>query len=87
MPLKDLESSQFYFLDNGEYKPLGHIDDLELTLSATDEQQEDYHKYFLNESIEIEMKICNVESLMIYLRTGNDLYLRFPKKLRRRKRR
>lgn len=90
MPIKfgEIKNAEFFVENNGEYKPLNHISEVELTIepvNPTPEQK--YYSYFSPESIEFTAKITsNLEALVIYLKTGNDLYLKFPKKLRRRRR-
>ena len=90
MPIKlgKIESAQLFVMQDGEYKPLGHISEVELTsepVNPTPDQE--YHAYFSPEPIEFTAKITsNFRAWVIFVTTGNDLYLRFPKKLRRRKR-
>lgn len=89
MPIKfgEIDNAQLYVMQDGEYKPLGHISEVELTsepVNPTPDQE--YHAYFSPEPIELEGKIlCNPKAFYIFITTGNDLYLRFPKKLRRKK--
>ena len=86
MPISfgQIQNAQFFVEDNGEYKPLNHISEVELT-DPTPEQE--YYAYFSPEPIEFTAKITsNLRAFAIFIMTGNDLYLRFPKKLRRRKR-
>ena len=89
MPIKwgKIENAQFYVEQDGEYKPLGHISEAELTsepVNPTPDQE--YHAYFSPEPIEFTAKITsNLRAWVIFITTGNDLYLRFPKKLRRKK--
>ena len=81
MPIKfgKIESAQLFVMQDGEYKPLGHISEVELT-------SEPVNSTFSPGSIELEGKIlCNPKAFYIFITTGNDLYLRFPKKLRRKK--
>lgn len=89
MPIKfgEIKNALFFVEDNGEYKPLGHISEVELTtepVNPTPEQE--YYKYFSSDPIEFTAKITsNHKAWCIYIKTGNDLYLRFPKKLRRKR--
>ena len=89
MPIEfgKIENAQFFVKDNGEYKPLGHISEVELTVEpVTPTPEEEYCAYFNSEPIEFTAKITsNLRAWVIFIKTGNDLYLRFPKKLRRRK--
>lgn len=90
MPPKDMSIMPMcYYMDsNGEYKPIGHIDEAELTALSPESETERHYKAFSLEPMELEVKFKgNVGGLSVYLQTGNDLYLRFPKKLRRWRRR
>lgn len=86
--LGKIESAQLFVMQDGEYKPLGHISEVELTsepVNPTPDQE--YLAYFSPGSIEFTAKTTsNLRAFAIFITTGNDLYLRFPKKLRRRKR-
>ena len=89
MPIKwgKIDNAQLYVRQDGEYKPLGHISEVELTsepVNPTPDQE--YLAYFSPEPIEFTAKITsNLRAFAIFITTGNDLYLRFPKKLRRKK--
>jgi len=90
MPIKfgEISNAQMFYQDfNGEYKPLWEIEGCELTVSADGIHNESCH--LLNKSIEFSATISssNAKALRIFLTTGNDLYLKFPKKLRRRRKR
>ena len=87
MPIKFGKiDSQLFIEDNGEYKPLGYVSDVELP-AETNKCSDEYLTYFKPDPIEIEAKITsNIRAWVIFIKTGNDLYLKFPKKLRRRKR-
>lgn len=88
MPFKFSGLGKAYVLVDGEYKELGSVIepfDLELSQNNEDAPVERYLSSF--KPMEFTAKISNLKGLMIYLQTGNDLYLRFPKKLRRRRRR
>ena len=90
MPIKSgkIESAQLFVMQDGEYKPLGHVSEVELTsepVNPTPDQE--YLAYFSPGTIEFTAKITsNLRAWVIFIETGNDLYLRFPKKLRRRRR-
>ena len=90
MPIKfgEIDNAQLYVMQDGEYKPLGHISEVELTsepVNPTPDQE--YHAFFSPGPIELTAKTTsNLRAFAIFITTGNDLYLRFPKKLRRRKR-
>lgn len=87
MPIKfgEIEKAQFFVMQDGEYKPLGNISECDLSIEPTPE--EEYHAYFSQDPIEFTAKMtCNIRAWVIFIETGNDLYLRFPKKLRRRRR-
>ena len=90
MPIKfgEIQNAQLFVEIDGEYKPLSHISEVELTsepVNPTPDQE--YLAYFSPEPIEFTAKITsNLRAWVIFITTGNDLYLRFPKKLRRRKR-
>ena len=89
MPFKFSGLGKAYVLVDGEYKELGSVIepfDLELSQNNEDAPVERYLSYSFK-SMEFTAKISNPKGLMIYLQTGNDLYLRFPKKLRRKRRR
>ena len=88
MPIRyrNLENVQFYIEQNGEYKPLGHMSNVELS-ADNDRYSREYLAYFSSETIEFTGEIKgNLKAFTIFIMTGNDLYLRFPKKLRRRRR-
>lgn len=91
MPTNDgvIHNIQFFVKQDGEFIPLRHISEAELTadpVNPTPEQE--YYAYFSSEPIEFTAKITsNLRAFAIFVKTGNDLYLRFPKKLRRRQRR
>lgn len=86
MPIKTEkgELQCFYMTDDGEYKPIGHISEDDLILSENDSMP-----FYINMSpMEFSAEVKgNMEAFFIFLSTGNDLYLRFPKKLRRRRKR
>lgn len=90
MPIKfeELQNTQLFIEQNGEFKSLGSIPGSELIaepLTPTPEQE--YYAYFSSDPIEFTAKIAgNLRAWDIFIKTGNDLYLRFPKKLRRRRR-
>lgn len=90
MPIKfgKIKNALFFVEDNGEYKPLNHISEVELTsepVNPTPDQE--YLAHFSPGPIEFTAKITsNLRAWVIFITTGNDLYLRFPKKLRRRRR-
>ena len=89
MPIRyrNLENVQFYVQQNGGYKPLGYISDAEISVDD-DRYSKEYLAYFSSEPIEFTGKIKgNLKAFTIFIMTGNDLYLRFPKKLRRRRNR
>ena len=89
MPIKmDLSDIRMAVLDeNGEYKNialLGHIDEVDLTPENVDETK----RYIrTGEPMEFTATLRNPDGFRIWLLTGNDLYMKFPKKLRRRRRR
>lgn len=89
MPIKfgEMQNEQLFVEIDGEYQPIGHISEVELTatpVNPTPEQE--YYAYFSSEPIEFTAKIkSNLRAFYIFFKTGNDLYLRFPKKLRRRR--
>lgn len=88
MPIKmDLSDIRMAVLDeNGEYKNialLGHIDEVDLAPKNVDETE----RYIRTcEPMEFTATLRNPEGFRIWLLTGNDLYMKFPKKLRRRRR-
>lgn len=82
-----MSNFKMYYQDSdGEYKPIGHIDETELTMSCDSDSENLCHR-FMDKEMTITAKLRNPEGIFIALTTGNDLYLRFPKKLRRRRRR
>lgn len=89
MPIKmDLSSIRMAVLDeNGEYKNINlisHIDEVDLTPDSIDNTK----RYIrTTEPMEFTATLRNPEGFRVWLLTGNDLYMRFPKKLRRRRRR
>lgn len=88
MPVKfgEIENAQFFVEDNGEYKPLVHISEVELTAGEDAKYSEEFAHCFSSVSIELTVKTAsNLRAFMIFITTGNDLYLRFPKKLRRKR--
>ena len=89
MPIKfgEISNAQMFYQDfNGEYKPLGEIEECELTVSADESDHKSY--CLLEKSMELTATISsNIRALWIFVTTGNDLYLKFPKKLRRRRNR
>lgn len=89
MPIKfgEIDNAQLYVMQDGEYKSLGHISEVELTASPVNPTPEqEYCAYFSSEPIEFTAKMTsNLRAFAIFIMTGNDLYLRFPKKLRRKK--
>ena len=87
--IKDLLNS-CYFLkpETGEYLPVGgitEITDVELidegTLLPNLYQPVDTFSFEFTPNFK-----CKLDAVQIFLTTGNDLYLKFPKKLRRRRR-
>lgn len=90
MPMKmDLSDIRIAVLDeNGEYKDLDRLDHIE-EVDLTPENVGDIKPYarMSHGPLEFTATIRNPEGFRIWLLTGNDLYMRFPKKLRRRKRR
>ena len=87
MPIKfgEIEKAQFFVMQDGEYKPLGSISECDLSIEPTPE--EEYYAYFSQDPIEFTAKTTsNIRAWVIFIETGNDLYLRFPKKLRRKRR-
>ncbi len=86
MPIEfgEPQNAQFYIEKDGEFIPLGHISDVELT-SDTDnaEQSELIKRLYSTEPIEIKCTFKNADGVSYFLKKGNDLYMRFPKKLRR----
>lgn len=90
MPIKfgEIDNAQLYVMQDGEYKPVGHISEVELNSEPVDPTpNQKYLTYFSPGPIELTAKIQNnLRAFAIFITTGNDLYLRFPKKLRRRKR-
>ena len=90
MPIKigEIENAQLYVMQDGEYKPLGYISEVELTSEPVNPTpNQEYLAYFSPGTIEFTVKITsNLRAWVIFIETGNDLYLRFPKKLRRRRR-
>ena len=88
MPIKfgEIENAQLFVEDNGEYKPLGYISEVELTAEEDAKCSERFAHYFSSAPIELTGKTTsNLRAFIIFATTGNDLYLRFPKKLRRKK--
>ena len=90
MPIKfgEIDNAQLFVMQDDEYKPLGHISEVELTSEPVNPTpNQEYLAYFSSEPIEFTVKITsNLRAFAIFITTGNDLYLRFPKKLRRRRR-
>lgn len=89
MPIKfgEIDNAQFFVMQDGEYKPLGHISEVVLT-AEPDTESEECKRYFSASPIEFTFKsTVNMKALYIFFITGNDLYIKFPKKLRRRRRR
>ena len=90
MPIKlgEIKSAQLFVMQDDEYKPLGHISEVELTSEPVNPTpNQEYLAYFSPGAIEFTAKTTNnLRAFAIFITTGNDLYLRFPKKLRRRKR-
>lgn len=84
MPPKSIKQSQLFYLDDGEYKPLGFVDHVNLTIED-EEATCDENRFLSFEPMSLTIKCFNFRGLMIFIKTGNDLYLRFPKKLRRKK--
>lgn len=81
--------NDFYYRDpnTGEYKKLESIESVELTPDTdcmTDEES-----IFLNPSNSmtwtLNVGLKNARAIWIWLNSGNDLYIRFPKKLRRKR--
>lgn len=73
----------------GNYTNLGYVSDVELK-----DETSIYPDVFKSMDVfkDLELKFnpipChNPEAMWVFFTTGNDLYLRFPKKLRRRRRR
>lgn len=90
MPIKfgKIEDAQFFIEQDGEYQPLGHISEIELTTEPVNPTfEQEYFAYLSPDPIEFTAKITsNLKAWVIFIKTGNDLYFRFPKKLRRRRR-
>jgi hypothetical protein len=90
MPIKfgGIENVQLFVGQDGEYKPLGHITDVEIT-SEPGTALNEYTKRLMTlqaESVEFTFNLKGKQkAFWIFITTGNDLYLRFPKKLRRKK--
>ena len=91
MPIKfgEIQNAQLFVKQDGEYKLLGHISEVELdTEPVNPTAEQEYYSYFCQDPIEFTAKITsNLRAWVIFIKNGNDLYLRFPKKLRRRKHR
>ena len=89
MPIKfrEIDNAQLFVIQDGEYKPLGHISEVELTSEPVNPvPEQEYCAYFSSEPIDFTAKMTsNLRAFYIFIRTGNDLYLRFPKKLRRKR--
>lgn len=89
MPIKfgKIEKAQFFVMQDGEYKPLGNISECDLSIEPDNPSlEEEYYAYFSQDPIEFTAKMTgNIRAWVIFIKTGNDLYLRFPKKLRRKK--
>ncbi|SFU57360.1 hypothetical protein [Butyrivibrio sp. INlla21] len=69
------------------YQKLGNCEVIALT-SVEEPKESIGSKYFASDSITIPCKIKNItnfKAFCIYMVSGNDLYLRFPKKLRRKR--
>lgn len=65
---------------NEELKPLGYVENIELS-----SVNEDKTKYF-NHNSEMTFSVdprCDLRALALYLITGNPLYYRCPKKIKR----
>lgn len=90
MPIKwgKIENAQFYIEQDGEYKPIGHVSESDFQIGYEDDSEEHelWECYLSPKSLELTVQLkCNPRALYIFLKTGNDLYIRFPKKLRRKK--
>lgn len=89
MPIKfgEIQDAQLFVEDNEKYKPLGHLSEVELTVDEDAKCSEKYAHYFSSAPIEFTVKTTSdFRAFVIFATTGNDLYLRFPKKLRRKRR-
>jgi hypothetical protein len=81
--------NDFYYCDpnTGEYKKLESLESVELTLDT--DCMTDKESMFLNPSNSmtwtLNVGLKNARAIWIWLNTGNDLYIRFPKKLRRKR--
>ena len=92
MPIKfgisDDIPDKLFILDNGEYKELGNIKEVEMLTDSPTESEEFVNLFYSPQTkITGKMLLQNFEAFQIYITTGNNLYLKFPKKLRRRRRR
>lgn len=89
MPIKfgKIDNAQFFVMQDGEYKPLGNISECDFSIEPNNPAPEqEYCAYFSQNPIEFTVKMtCNIRAWVIFIKTGNDLYLKFPKKLRRKK--
>lgn len=90
MPIKfgKIDNAQFFVMQDGEYKPLGNISECDISIEPNNPTpEEEHYAYFSQDPIEFTVKTTsNLRAFMIFVTTGNDLYLRFPKKLRRKHR-
>ena len=97
MPPKELEHIDLtygvIYLDGCRIGNIGKLETVtDLTPAEIPEKQEEWTKLLISRSMSCEFncRIKNPRRLMaqmILLSTGNDLYVRFPKKLRRRRKR
>lgn len=94
MPLKnsiDITTAWLEEISTGKLMKMGEIKEISLTPDENDEiRLSDDRVLISSEPVTIPVKILNKDQLKafsIFALTGNDLYLRFPKKLRRRRRR
>lgn len=91
MPIKfgKIDNAQFFVMQDGEYKPLGSISECDFSIEPNNPAlEQEYLAYFSPGPIELTAKTTNnLRAFAIFITTGNDLYLRFPKKLKRRKHR
>lgn len=83
-----MDNSGILYIKNGEMMPLGHIEEVDLTV---DSDVNDIPKGFWS-SESIELNLVSKDKLRTYalgilLCTGNAFYMKFPKKLIRKLRR
>ncbi|MCR4687702.1 MAG: hypothetical protein K5659_09035 [Lachnospiraceae bacterium] len=90
MPLEtsiDIATAWLEEISTGRQVKLGEIKEISLTQNENDEIRLSGDRVLISSEPVTILNKDRLKAFSIFALTGNDLYLRFPKKLRRRRRR